>query len=160
MGVFTSISPPKLDSVKSDLATDRSSNWVPVAEAPLFKPRKLRVVCIGAGYSGLMLAYKLKYEMPMEDFIDLAIYEKNADVGGTWLENRYPGVACDVRSKPSLPRFGDTCTNRRYVRSRLTSTPSRSNQTPTGPHSTPKVPKFGTISRGRRINTLLTNVFS
>ncbi|KAJ4152243.1 hypothetical protein NW754_004038 [Fusarium falciforme] len=34
--------------------------------------------------------------MPASDFIDLAIYEKNTDVGGTWLENRYPGVACDV----------------------------------------------------------------
>ncbi|OOQ89761.1 putative flavin-binding monooxygenase [Penicillium brasilianum] len=28
--------------------------------------------------------------------MDLSIYEKNSDVGGTWLENRYPGVACDV----------------------------------------------------------------
>lgn len=160
MGVFTTISPPKLNSVKYDLATDRPSNWVPVTEAPLFKPRKLRVVCIGAGYSGLMLAYKLKYEMPMENFIDLTTYEKNADVGGTWLENRYPGVACDVRSEPYLPSYGDTCANIRYVRSRLISTPSRSNQTPTGPHFTPKVPRFGTISRGQRINTLLTNTFS
>ena len=25
-------------------------------------------------------------------------YEKNSDVGGTWLENRYPGAACDVPS--------------------------------------------------------------
>jgi cation diffusion facilitator CzcD-associated flavoprotein CzcO len=23
--------------------------------------------------------------------VDLAIYEKNAEIGGTWLENRYPG---------------------------------------------------------------------
>ncbi|KAJ4229257.1 hypothetical protein NW757_014067 [Fusarium falciforme] len=34
--------------------------------------------------------------MAADSFIDLAIYEKNPDVGGTWLENRYPGVACDV----------------------------------------------------------------
>jgi cation diffusion facilitator CzcD-associated flavoprotein CzcO len=26
----------------------------------------------------------------------LTIYEKNPEVGGTWYENRYPGVACDV----------------------------------------------------------------
>ncbi|KAI9155624.1 FAD-binding monooxygenase moxY [Paramyrothecium foliicola] len=32
----------------------------------------------------------------MEGFVDLAIYDKNSDIGGTWLENRYPGVACDV----------------------------------------------------------------
>ncbi|KAG0134306.1 hypothetical protein HOY82DRAFT_577451 [Tuber indicum] len=30
------------------------------------------------------------------DFMDHIIYEKNHDIGGTWLENRYPGVACDV----------------------------------------------------------------
>jgi cation diffusion facilitator CzcD-associated flavoprotein CzcO len=26
----------------------------------------------------------------------LTIYEKNAGVGGTWFENRYPGCACDI----------------------------------------------------------------
>lgn len=26
----------------------------------------------------------------------MIIYEKNADVGGTWYENTYPGVACDL----------------------------------------------------------------
>jgi cation diffusion facilitator CzcD-associated flavoprotein CzcO len=60
-----------------------------------FKPRKLRVVCIGAGFSGLILAYKLKHEQPLE-FVDFRIYEKNSEVGGTWLENVYPGVGCDV----------------------------------------------------------------
>lgn len=70
-----------------------ASNWVPVLENPLFTPRKLRVVCIGAGYSGLMLAHKIKWEQKLDDFLDLTIYEKNHDVGGTWLENVYPGVA-------------------------------------------------------------------
>lgn len=60
-----------------------------------FKPRKLRVVCIGAGFSGLILAHKLKHEQPLP-FIDFKIYEKNTEVGGTWLENVYPGVGCDV----------------------------------------------------------------
>ncbi|ODM22506.1 hypothetical protein SI65_00094 [Aspergillus cristatus] len=31
----------------------------------------------------------------MDDYVDLAIYEKNADAGGTWFENHYPGLACD-----------------------------------------------------------------
>lgn len=43
-----------------------------------------------------MVAYKYKHEYHMDDYVDLAIYEKNADVGGTWFENRYPGLACDV----------------------------------------------------------------
>lgn len=42
------------------------------------------------------------------------IYEKNEDIGGTWLENRYPGCACDIPShaytlnfalNPDWPRF-------------------------------------------------------
>lgn len=76
---------------KSDVAV-HAPNWVPILEKPVYTPRKLRMVCIGAGYAGLMLAYHLR-DMGLEDFIDLKIYEKNHDVGGTWLENRYPGVA-------------------------------------------------------------------
>lgn len=60
-----------------------------------FKARKLRVVCIGAGFSGLNLAYQLKQDRKL-DFVDFSIYEKNDEIGGTWLENVYPGVACDV----------------------------------------------------------------
>lgn len=56
-----------------------------------FTPRKVRVVCIGAGFSGLNLAYKLKHERPL-DFVDFRIYEKNPEVGGAWWENVYPGV--------------------------------------------------------------------
>ena len=70
-------------------------NWVPVLEQPVFSPQKLRVVCIGAGIAGLIMAHKRKQGNASE-FIDLTIYEKNAGVGGTWCENRYPGLACDV----------------------------------------------------------------
>lgn len=56
-----------------------------------FAPRKLRAVCIGAGYSGLILAHRVKYEKDF-DFLDLEIYEKNTAVAGAWLENVYPGV--------------------------------------------------------------------
>ncbi|KAL4918504.1 hypothetical protein BDW62DRAFT_200878 [Aspergillus aurantiobrunneus] len=39
------------------------------------------------------MAYKLKHYFT--DFT-LDVYEKNGDVGGAWLQNRYPGCACDV----------------------------------------------------------------
>ncbi|KAL5333087.1 hypothetical protein BJX70DRAFT_406539 [Aspergillus crustosus] len=71
-------------------------NWIPAPNEPLFTPRKIRVVCVGAGFSGLLLAYKHKYEFDLPDSIDLAIYEKNHDIGGTWLENKYSGVACHI----------------------------------------------------------------
>lgn len=52
------------------------------------------VVVVGAGLSGVCAAIKLK-EAGVENF---RVFEKAADVGGTWRENRYPGVACDVPS--------------------------------------------------------------
>ncbi|KAK7430518.1 hypothetical protein QQZ08_003037 [Neonectria magnoliae] len=88
-------SPNKPNGTPSEPGGEHPPNWVPILESPVYTPRKLRVICIGAGYSGLMLSYRWKHA-EMENFIDLAIYEKNSDVGGTWLENRYPGVACDV----------------------------------------------------------------
>ena len=55
---------------------------------PIHSNRHLRVIFIGAGISGLYMAYKLKHYFT--DF-SLDIYEKNPDIGGTWYENRYPG---------------------------------------------------------------------
>ena len=49
------------------------------------------VVIIGAGVSGLGLSVQLA-----RLGIEHAIVEKNADVGGTWFENRYPGCGVDT----------------------------------------------------------------
>lgn len=32
------------------------------------------------------------------DNVDFVAYEKSPELGGTWLDNRYPGCACDVPS--------------------------------------------------------------
>lgn len=74
-------------------AEKRPSNWVPLLDEPLRHERKLRVVCVGGGWSGMTLAHKLTHELKWDNFIDLQIYEKNPDLGGTWYENRYPGAA-------------------------------------------------------------------
>lgn len=66
-----------------------------VKEKPLGEPRQLRVIAIGAGAAGLNLARQVDKHMKS---IDLTIYEKNPEVGGTWYENRYPGCACDIPS--------------------------------------------------------------
>ncbi|KIX09042.1 uncharacterized protein Z518_00120 [Rhinocladiella mackenziei CBS 650.93] len=59
------------------------------------KPRKIRIACAGAGASGLCLVYKIQKTL-VPDSWELNIYEKNAQIGGTWYENTYPGVACDI----------------------------------------------------------------
>lgn len=79
------------DSGRYQLA---NANGAGLWEQPILAPiHKLRIVCLGAGYAGLMLAYRIKNEMKLDNIIDLVIYEKNPEVGGTWYENRYPGVA-------------------------------------------------------------------
>lgn len=50
------------------------------------KPTKLRVACIGAGASGLCLAYKMG-KMMVPDSWELTLFEKNPHFGGTWYEN-------------------------------------------------------------------------
>jgi hypothetical protein len=59
------------------------------------KPRKLRIACVGAGASGLCLAYKLEKMLEPGSW-ELTLFEKNPQFGGTWYENTYPGVACDI----------------------------------------------------------------
>lgn len=53
-----------------------------------------KIAIIGAGIAGLCMGIKLK-QAGINSF---KIYEKADGVGGTWRENTYPGVACDVPS--------------------------------------------------------------
>jgi hypothetical protein len=63
------------------------------------KPRKLRIITIGAGFSGLLIAHKFQHRFPeLQEFVDHTIFESRSDIGGTWLVNTYPGVQCDVPS--------------------------------------------------------------
>ena len=56
--------------------------------------RDIRVVVIGAGMAGILAAIKLK----QSGFRNFIVYEKADRVGGTWRENSYPGLTCDVPS--------------------------------------------------------------
>lgn len=53
-----------------------------------------RVAIFGAGASAIAAAYYLREA----GITDIAIFEKADTPGGTWRDNRYPGVACDVPS--------------------------------------------------------------
>jgi heterodisulfide reductase subunit A-like polyferredoxin len=55
--------------------------------------RPLRVAVVGAGLGGITAGILLPAKVPG---INLTIYDKNHDVSGTWLENVYPGVRCDI----------------------------------------------------------------
>jgi 4-hydroxyacetophenone monooxygenase len=51
------------------------------------------VVIIGAGMSGLLMAYRLQQAQ-----VPFTVVEKQPDVGGTWLANTYPGCRVDSPS--------------------------------------------------------------
>jgi cation diffusion facilitator CzcD-associated flavoprotein CzcO len=53
---------------------------------------KPRFIIFGAGMSGILAAIKLR----MAGHTDIAIYEKADRIGGTWRDNSYPGLSCDV----------------------------------------------------------------
>lgn len=81
---------------RADGRTHLDFSWAPpLYEQPIHAGRHVRIVCIGAGFSGLGAA--VQFQDNLENF-DLQIYERADDVGGVWHQNRYPGVACDVPS--------------------------------------------------------------
>lgn len=56
-------------------------------EQPIGTRRPIRVISLGAGYSGLMMGIMYNERMKHQN-IDFVIYERNEDLGGTWFENR------------------------------------------------------------------------
>ncbi len=51
----------------------------------------ITVGIIGSGMSGILVAHRL-----LQAGVSVVIFEKNPDIGGTWLENSYPGCRVDV----------------------------------------------------------------
>jgi len=79
--------PPEYEAMTAE---DMGFHVPPVRTAP---PSDFRAVVIGAGVSGMLAAIQLA-----EAGIDHVVLEKNSDVGGTWLENAYPGAGVDTPS--------------------------------------------------------------
>jgi 4-hydroxyacetophenone monooxygenase len=80
-----------LELLREELALGedlRTPSWSKSEVAP---DRPFRVAVIGAGMSGLVAAHRLR-----QAGVDVVVLEKNSDVGGTWLENSYPGCRVDV----------------------------------------------------------------
>ena len=61
--------------------------------------RDFEVCIVGAGFSGIGMAVRLK-----QMGIKFRIIEKSEKLGGTWWDNKYPGCACDIPSH--LYRYG------------------------------------------------------
>ncbi|MBW9120119.1 NAD(P)/FAD-dependent oxidoreductase [Microbacterium trichothecenolyticum] len=55
---------------------------------------RVEVAIVGAGFAGIGVASALR-RAGRDDFV---LLERGASVGGTWRDNTYPGIACDVPS--------------------------------------------------------------
>ncbi|EMC94065.1 hypothetical protein BAUCODRAFT_36536 [Baudoinia panamericana UAMH 10762] len=95
---------PDVDDIELNRETaERDGAFIPetdstgyrIREEPYGTKRPIRVVLMGAGASTLNFLKKAEEQMQN---LKITVYEKNHDVGGTWLENRYPGCACDIPS--------------------------------------------------------------
>lgn len=93
--------PPEYEPMMAELL-GFSPAGVPDPAAGDSRPRGLRVAVIGAGVSGMLAAVRLR-----ESGADVVVLEKNDDVGGTWLENRYPGAGVDTPSHLYSVSFHD-----------------------------------------------------
>ncbi|KAF7171420.1 hypothetical protein CNMCM6106_005797 [Aspergillus hiratsukae] len=82
-------------SVEANKAHPPARPTFEIEEHPIDEVRQIKVGVLGAGLSGITAGVLLPAKVPG---LDLRIYDKNADVGGTWFENTYPGVRCDVLS--------------------------------------------------------------
>ncbi len=85
MGDYVGLMTEELAVSGEDL---RAPSWAKQDIAP---GRDFHVVVIGAGMSGLLASHRLQ-----QAGVAHTVLEKNADVGGTWLENTYPGCRVDV----------------------------------------------------------------
>jgi 4-hydroxyacetophenone monooxygenase len=81
-----------VDFLESELALDGRDGYAPepFEGIPVARRKDFHVVVVGAGMSGLLAAIRLK-----EAGVPFTVIEKNANVGGTWYENTYPGCRVD-----------------------------------------------------------------
>ncbi|KIW78333.1 hypothetical protein Z517_08168 [Fonsecaea pedrosoi CBS 271.37] len=73
----------------------QSANGYRIQEQLSGTERPIRIIHVGAGASGICFS---KFAAESLHNAEWVCYDKNADIGGTWLENRYPGCACDIPS--------------------------------------------------------------
>lgn len=130
------------DDLKARRDDEYKAHSVPFNPQYALNPRKLRIITIGAGFSGLLIAHKFQHRFPeLQDFVDHTILEGRSDIGGTWLVNTYPGVQCDV---PSHIYVSDG--QRVIYLSNLTNRRSHSIRTQNGHISTQAARRFMIIS--------------
>ncbi len=81
--------PMMLEEMELDGRDAREFHWD--SDPPADVVKSFKVIIIGAGMAGVLAGIRLG-----QAGIPYTIIEKNAGIGGTWYENRYPGCRVDV----------------------------------------------------------------
>ncbi|MEH6567650.1 MAG: NAD(P)/FAD-dependent oxidoreductase [Halioglobus sp.] len=92
--------PMMMEELELDGLDQRSDAWG--EDVPVRAKENFPVLVIGGGMSGVLAAIRLS-----EAGIPFTVIEKNASVGGTWFENRYPGARVDVANHLYCYSFHD-----------------------------------------------------
>lgn len=87
--------PAYLPMIREDMALDAADPRTFAWASEVSEERKSRypVIVIGAGMSGILMGLRLK-----QAGLPFLILEKAEEAGGTWHNNRYPGLRVDVPS--------------------------------------------------------------
>ncbi len=83
--------PMMMEEMELDGRDHRAADWGDTVSTEAREQHP--VLVIGGGMSGVLAAYRLQ-----QAGLPYTVIEKNASVGGTWFENRYPGARVDVGS--------------------------------------------------------------
>lgn len=73
-----------LSNGTNGVSIPQSSGFV-LRDTPVENLRSMKVIVIGAGYSGIYCGIRIPERLRN---VELVIYEKNKGIGGTWWENR------------------------------------------------------------------------
>ncbi|KAH6672644.1 hypothetical protein F5X68DRAFT_141085 [Plectosphaerella plurivora] len=66
-----------------------------IKDEPVENQRPMRVIVIGAGFSGIYTTIRLSQRLRN---VSIQVYEQNEEISGVWWMNKYPGLACDIPS--------------------------------------------------------------
>lgn len=72
-------------NIRDQPAPESDRHGYRIREQPMGVKRRVKVILMGAGASSLNFFKKAEEQM---ENVDIVCYEKNQDIGGTWLENR------------------------------------------------------------------------
>ncbi|KAL5404052.1 hypothetical protein PMIN03_009431 [Paraphaeosphaeria minitans] len=92
--VHEQIAPPVATPNQTPTLQGAAKPWKP--QQRLFDSAPpVKAIFVGAGIAGIAASVLIPQKVPNLSYV---VYERQDAVGGTWAQNRYPGVRCDIPS--------------------------------------------------------------